>query len=73
VCFSDDGYYRSFDGPSLVPSPDVNNLSPEERNAMQEDWRVELARVALFTVATVVLYIIMLQVNDYEIVASARV
>jgi len=47
VCFSDDGFYRSFDGPSLVPSPDVNNLSPEERNAMQEEWRVELARVEL--------------------------
>jgi len=45
----DDGYYRSFDRPSLVPSPHEVHLSPEERMAMEEEWRVELARVQLLT------------------------
>ena len=45
ACLSDDGYYRSFDGPSLVPSQDVTHLSQQERIAMEEEWRAELARV----------------------------
>lgn len=46
-CFPDDGYYRSFDGPSLVPSPNNAQLTEEERIALQEEWRVELARVTV--------------------------
>lgn len=46
----DDGFYRSFDSPTLVPrDTSADNLdahlSPAERTAMEEEWKTELARL----------------------------
>jgi len=46
----DEGLYRSFDGPSLVSSdsaPTQQHMTsdPAARAALEEEWRIDLAKV----------------------------